>query len=150
STLPRRLLLVGTLAGLAYNLDLGLGPPLLACLFLLVAWRCRRPAPVGLFVLSAGVWVLAHPALNYALCGVVKPMTAVAEYADWPGSPFSQENLTGFWRYNLPRLAVYALGMLFGKQGFVGHSLPLLLALPALGLLLWRRGPEWPEVAFGA
>ena len=37
-----RLLLLGTLAGLGYNLDLGIGPVLLACGLLLVVYRCRR------------------------------------------------------------------------------------------------------------
>ena len=146
----RRLALLGSLAGLGYTLDLGAGPVLLLCLFPLIVYRCRRPAPVAVFVLALLPWLLAHHAINYALGGVLKPMNAVAEYSHWPGSPFTRENLTGFLRHGPFKLAVYALGLLFGKHGFLGHNLPLFLSLPALVVLLGRRCREWPELVFGA
>jgi hypothetical protein len=162
----RRPVLLGTLAGLAYNIDLGAGPVLLACLFPLIVYRCRRTpssyplplgervrvrgAPVLLFLAALAPWLLAHHAINYAVGGVLKPMNAVAAYADWPGSPFSKENLTGFFRHTPLKFVRYSLALLFGKHGFLTHNLPLFLALPASILLLWRRSPAWPEVAFGA
>ena len=76
-------------------------------------------------------------------------MNAVAAYANWPGSPFNEANLTGFLRHGPFKLAVYALSLLFGKHGFVGHDLPLFLALAAFVVLLGRRCREWPELAFG-
>src|SRR5262249_28635478 len=38
--------------------------------------------------------------------------------------------------------------LLFGKHGFIGHNLPLFLALPAVVLLLRRRTTELPEILF--
>ena len=145
----RRLVLLGSLAGLGYCIDLGAGPVLLACLGAVVAYRCRRPAPVAVFVLAALPWLLAHHVVNYSLGGVFKPMNAVAEYSEWPGSPFNRDNLTGFLRHGPLKLAVYALSLLFGKHGIVGHNLPLFLALAAFAVLLGRRCREWPELAFG-
>jgi hypothetical protein len=146
----RRLVLLGTLAGLAYNCDLGAGAVLLPCLFLLIAYRCRRPAPTGLFVLAAAPWLAAHHILNYSIGGVLKPMNTVSEYFTWPGSPFDPSNLTGFWRHSPVNFAVYALELLFGEDGFIGHNLPLFLALPALVGLLRRRSSDRPEAAFAA
>src|SRR5262249_10585296 len=37
------LLLLGTLAGMGYTIDLGTGPVLLACTLTVVAWRCLLP-----------------------------------------------------------------------------------------------------------
>jgi hypothetical protein len=146
----RRPVLLGTLAGLAYNIDLGAGPVLLACLFPLIVFRCRRATPILLFLAALVPWLLAHHAINYAVGGVLKPMNAVPEYADWPGSPFSKENLTGFFRHTPLQFVGYSLALLFGKHGFVTHNLPLFLALPAFVFLLRRRSPARPEVAFGA
>jgi hypothetical protein len=146
----RRPLLLGMLAGLAYNLDLGAGPVLLACLFPLIVYRCRRLGPVLLFLAALAPWLLAHHAINYAVGGVLKPMNAVAEYSDWPGSPFSKDNLTGFFRHTPRTFVVYALSLLFGKHGFITHNLPLFLAMPAFVFLLRRRSPARPEIAFGA
>ena len=145
----RRLVLLGSLAGFGYTIDLGAGPVLLLCLLPLIAYRCRRPAAAGVVVLAALPWLLAHHAVNYVLGGVFKPMNAVAAYADWPGSPFNEANLTGFLRHGPFKLAVYALSLLFGKHGIVGHNLPLFLALVAFAVLLGRRCREWPELAFG-
>src|SRR5262245_32643854 len=65
ATIPwRRPLLLGTLAGLAYNLDLGAGPVLLACLFPLIVYRCRHLGPVLLFLAALAPWLLAHHAIN--------------------------------------------------------------------------------------
>src|SRR5207248_456857 len=127
-----RLAMIGTLGGLAYNLDLGAGPVLLMCLFPLVAYRSRRPGPVLLFVMAAAPWLIAHHALNYAIGGTFKPMNTVPEYSQWPGCPFTPENMTGFWRHEPAQLVVYPLALLFGKHGFIGHNLPLFLLLPAL------------------
>ncbi|HMC90732.1 MAG TPA: hypothetical protein VKI17_14340 [Gemmataceae bacterium] len=127
-----RLIMIGTLGGLAYNLDLGAGPVLLMCLFPLVAYRTRRPGSVLLFVMAAAPWLIAHHALNYAIGGTFKPMNAVPEYSQWPGCPFTPENMTGFWSHGPAQLLVYALALLFGKHGFMGHNLPLFLWLPAL------------------
>jgi hypothetical protein len=143
-----RLILLGTLAGLGYNLDLGVGPVLLGCVVALVAFRCRRFGPVLGVILAAMPWLAAHHGVNYAIGGVWRPMNAVPELMTWPGSPFNANNLTGIWRHDPAKLVVYALALLFGKHGFIGHNLPLFLSLAALPLLLRRRTLERPEVVF--
>jgi len=143
-----RLVGLGTLAGLGFNLDFGSGPLLAAALFGLVVYRYRRPAPALVFILAAGPWVAAGLGLNYAIGGVWKPMNMVAEYLAWPGSPFSADNLTGYARPGPARLGLYALALLFGKKGIVVHNLPLLLTLPALMAVLRRPSAHRPELIF--
>jgi hypothetical protein len=86
--------------------------------------------------------VLFHHTVNYAIGGTFGPANAVPAYLSWPGSPFSADNMTGITQHGPGRLVVYALALLFGKKGFVGHNLPLLLLLPALPVLLRRARPE--------
>ena len=129
-----RLLLLGTLAGLGYNLDLGIGPVLLACGLLLIVYRCRRFAPVALLAAAVLPWLVAHHVLNYAIGGTFAPMNTVPEYLAWPGSPFNQDNMTGFLRHDPVQFLVYSASLLYSKHGFLTHNLPLLLLLPALGL----------------
>jgi hypothetical protein len=144
----RRLVWLGTLAGLGYNLDLGTGPMLLLCLFGLLAYRCGRWAPVVVFGLATLPWLVAHHAINYAIGGTLTPMNAVPAYSLWPGCPFTAQNLTGGWNHTPGHFVEYLASMLFGKRGFVNHSLPLFLALPAVVILLRRAPAELPEVVF--
>ncbi len=138
---PRCMVCIGGLAGLAYCLDLGIGPVLLLCLGPLLLYRCRRVAPLAWCILGALPWLAAHHTLNYLIGGTFKPMNTVPEYSQWPGCPFTPANMTGFLRHEGWELLVYALALLFGKHGFIGHNLPLFLALPGVWLLrdrLWR------------
>lgn len=141
-----RLLGLGTLAGLAYNFDLGAGPLLVVGVLALILYRCRRFSAATLFVLGALPWLAAGLGVNYAIGGVWKPMNMVPEYSAWPGGPFSAENLTGFARHGPLRLPVYSLAMLFGKKGFLCYNLPLLLALPATFYFCSRRFAERAEL----
>lgn len=144
-----RLASLGTLAGLGYAIDLGAGPVLFACTAVLVTWRCRSLRAAALFVLAAAPWLALHHAVNYAVGGTFGPANAVPEYFLWEGCPFTPQNMTGAWNHeNLGGFVVYALALLFGKHGFIGHNLPLFLAVPALVALLWRRVPELPELLF--
>jgi hypothetical protein len=144
----KRLTVLGTLAGFGYTIDLGAGPLLLMCLLGLVAVRFRKPLSVGTVLLAALPWVLAHHVLNYWVGGSWKPANANPEFFNWPGSPFPPQTLTGSWNHHsLPDLGVYALSLLFGKRGFVGHNLPLFLLIPALPTLC-RSTRERSELAF--
>ncbi len=140
---------MGALAGLGYTIDLGCGPVLFACALALVAYRCRRRGAVALFVLAALPWLATHHYFNYVVGGTFKPANAVPEYLGWPGSPFNSENMTGNWKHGVGSFLVYAAALLFGKRGFIGHNLPLFLALPAVVALLRRRTAELPEVLLG-
>jgi hypothetical protein len=142
-------LLLGTLAGLGYTIDLGAGPVLLLGVLGVVAWRCRSVTAVALAALAALPWLALHHAVNYAVGGTFKPANAVAEYFLWPGCPFNAQNMTGGWNHrSFGRFVLYALDLLVGRRGFLGHNLPLYLALPALVGMLWRRGAALPELLF--
>jgi hypothetical protein len=142
-----RLLGIGTLAGFGYTIDLGAGPVLLVCTLVLVWYRCRRAAAVAWFLVAALPWLLLHHAVNYAVGGTLVPANAVTAYLQWPGSPFTPESMTGGWKHpSITHLLLYAADLLVGKQGFLGHNLPLFLAVPALAVLCRRRGADWPEV----
>jgi hypothetical protein len=143
---------VGTHAGLGYTLDLGSGPVLLLCTLALVLYRGRRRVGVALpaFLLGALPWLALHHAVNYAVAGTWVPAAAVPQLFRWPGSPFTAADLTGGWKHaDLPALLGYAKALLLGPRGFLVHNLPLLLTVPAVPLLLWRRVREWPELLWG-
>jgi len=59
---------------------------------------------------------------------------------NWPGSPFSTENMTGLLRHEPLDQFLYAAAMWFGKHGFLNHNLPALLALAAGWSALRRSG----------
>lgn len=142
------LLLLGSLAGFAYTIDLGVGPPLCLGSLVLVAWRTRSLTALAIVALAALPWLAAHHAVNYAVGGTIKPANAVAEYLDWPRSPF-KNTLTGQWSHaDAGHFLSYALQLLVGKKGFLGHNLPLLLLVPAAFMLWRRRTPYWPEATF--
>jgi hypothetical protein len=138
--------MLGGLSGIAYGIDLGTGPVLVACAGATAAWRCRRLGPLVVLAVAAFPAVFLHHVLNYAVGGTFKPANANPEYFLYPGCPFTPQNMTGTLKHSVGRFMVYALSMLFGKRGFLGHNLPLFLALPAIVMLLRRRGRELPEV----
>lgn len=145
-----RLVIVGSLAGLGYTIDLGSGPLLLLAVFAAVAYRLRGQL-VGLaIVLSAALpWIVLHHVLSYAIGGTWTPFASKAEYFDWPGSPFRRETLTGFWNHaTLRGFAFYLAALLVAPgRGFLLHDLPLLLLIPGTIALFRRRPGEWPELA---
>lgn len=141
---------IGVLAGLAYTLDLGVGPVLVLCVTGLIAYRTRSMRAVAFFLLSLAPWLVLHHAINFHIGGTLAPANSRPEYFAWPGSPFAAGNMTGVWHHDPLSLVVYALALLGGKRGFLGHSLPLFLVLPAL-VVLWKQRPrEWPEVVCAA
>jgi hypothetical protein len=137
---------LGTLAGLGFNLDLGTGPPLAAAAFLAVAWRFRALGPVAAFAAALLPWVAAWVGVNYALSGKWLPMNMYPAFFDWPGSPFTTANMTGFRRHEPLNQALYAGGMLVGKHGFWNHNLPLLLAVAGAWGVLRRSFPGRGEL----
>ncbi|HLJ94484.1 MAG TPA: hypothetical protein VKU02_14955 [Gemmataceae bacterium] len=141
------LLILGGLVGLGYTIDLGAGPVLLLCTAAVLAYRCPRPVSFCWFALAALPWLVLHHGVNYMVGGSFTPANAVAEYFDWPGCPFNAQNMTGSWKHaSVLHFLVYAADLLVGKRGFLGHNLPLCVALPALLVLLRRRRQEWPEL----
>lgn len=128
-----RLAGIGALAGAAYAVDMGLGPPLLAATFFLVAWRTRRLTACCWFVAAALPWVMLHHAVNWMIGGTLQPAASVPEYLAWEGSPFSSATMTGQLNHATPLEALsYGLQMLIGRRGFLLHNLPLFLLVPTL------------------
>jgi hypothetical protein len=135
---------LGTLAGFAYSIDLGAGPPLTAAVGVWFLWQRTR---VWAFTLGAIPWIVAHHVLNYAIAGTLAPSGANPEFFKWPGSEFDEKNMTGSWQHaSLLDGGVYALEMLVGEKGFLLFSLPLLQAIGGLYWLVCRRYAERPVV----
>ena len=142
-----QLLAAGTLIGVGYTIDLGLGPVLVLGIVGLVAWRTRSVRAIALLLFAALPWFALHHYLNWRMGGTFAPANAQAAYFVWPGSPFDVTNMTGRWAHkSVVRFVVYFLDLLFGKRGFLGHNLALFLAAPAAVLLLRRRVAETPEI----
>ena len=143
---PRRgaaLVGAGFLAGFAYNLDFGIGPPLVAAVLAAVALRTRRALPVLMCGLAVLPCVIAGHAINYAIGGdFLKPLNMHPEYLAWPGSPFGT-TMTGVVRTRYFAQFTYTLDLLVGKKGFLTHNPPLFLAvLAGRGSVPWgaQRG----------
>lgn len=134
----------GTLAGIAYTIDLGAGPVICvgtAGLMLCRALGMRERRIRNQFVISMTAmmpWILLHHGLNHHIGGTWRPANANPEFLAWPGSPFDESTMSGGWRHSSPvAFVAYALDLLVGKKGFWGHNLPLVIALPSL--FHWRR-----------
>ena len=137
----------GMLVGAGYTIDLGIGPILVASVAGLVAYRTRSIKAVVILLLAAFPWFALHHYLNYRIGGTFAPANAQAAYLAWPGSPFDVSNMTGRWAHqSVGHFVTYALDLLFGKRGFLGHNLPLFLAVPGAVVLVRRRVAETPEI----
>ena len=132
------LVAAGFVTGFAYNLDFGVGPPLVPAVLAVVAIRTRRVLPVFVCGVAMLPCVTAGHAMNYAIGGDwLKPLNMHREYLNWPGSPFA-DTMTGVVRPRPVAQFLYSLDLLFGKKGFLTHNPPLLLAFTAGGLVLKR------------
>jgi hypothetical protein len=143
-------LALGCLAGLGYTIDLGLGPTLLAAIGGWAVWHCwraRQMRPFVLFALAALPWLALHHTVNYAVAGTLGPANANPAYFDWPGSPFDTKTMTGRWKHaNAGAFVVYALDLLVGQRGFLGHNLMLYAVVVGLPIVLLRCRAERPVV----
>jgi hypothetical protein len=146
---PYRFWVLGILTGLGYSIDLGAGPVLVASVVAVAGWRCRSVTGVLQVIAFAAPWLVLHHVVNYSVGGTIKPANAVPEHFRWPGCPFTEATLTGGWHgRSVLRTVVYSLEMLVGKQGFLGHNLPLLLAVVGILPLLRRAREARPELLF--
>lgn len=132
-----RVLIVGTLTGFGYTLDLGIGPALVVSIVPFAFAVYRRYALVGILVMGMMPWLFAHHWLNYQVGGTIIPANAVKEYLQWPGSPFTERVMTGGWKHTPLGFVMYVADLLVGKKGFFLHNLPLILT-PAATILVWR------------
>jgi len=143
--------LFGFLIGLAYTLDLGIGPVLViaALIYGCIKWRSLQ----SLALCAAGMVPLmaVHHWFNYQITGMIGPPGANVAFLDYPGSAFSADNITGVWsHHSVWTLIQYAMEMLIGQHGFLLYNLPLLL-IPVGVAGLWRAFPQWrTELLFAA
>ncbi len=137
----------GLLTGFAYNLDLGVGPPLVPAVLLVVAVRTRRLAAVVACGLATLPCILTGHLINYQIGGdFLKPLNMNPEYLAWPGSPFTT-TMTGIIRPRPFAQFLYTFDMLFGKKGFFMHNPSLMLPLLAgVAVLRQRATPHRVEL----
>lgn len=146
---PRRLLVIGTLIGAGYTIDLGIGPVLVVCDVAFVAWKARGIRQPVVVLAVAFPWFVLHHALNYRLGGSFLPANTNAAYFLWAGSRIDPADLTGAWPHaSASKFVGYALDLLSGRRGFLTHNLALFLALPGAIVLLRARVLETREILF--
>ncbi len=146
-----RLALIGTLAGLGYAIEQASGALLLAGAVVIAAHYGRRWGGAVVAACAALPWVLLHHGVTYSFAHTLRPIGAVPEFFNYPGSEFHAGNLTGLWNHkSLAAFADYSWRLLFGGRGFIQSNVPLLLAAPAGLLLLWRGRRERALLWLGA
>lgn len=137
----------GCFAGLGYCIDLGGGPPLLACATLAVILRTHRVAPVVVFLAAAAPWMVTHHAITFGIGHVWVPLGMVPEFLDWPGSEFDRSNMTGFWRHTPLGFVLYFRDLLISENGLLTCNLPLFLAVGFGWKALRKPAPDRLELA---
>jgi hypothetical protein len=144
-TIPMAL---GTLAGIAYTIDLGAGPVICLLTLMTAAVLLQSWNDVLLIGVMAAPWILSHHVLNYHIGGTLGPANANPEFFRWPGCPFNETNLTGGWPHrSIWAFAVYAVDMLIGKKGLFTHQPQLWLAMAAVIVLIRQRSAR-PALVF--
>jgi hypothetical protein len=143
------LLAIGALSGFGYAMEQGNGIVLLVAAAVWTVYRTRSLQLFGLFALAAAPWVVAHHAMVFSLGHTWRPLNSLRAYQAFPGSAFALRDMTGERIVRpLSRTVGYALGMLFGPRGFIGHNLALYLALAAICLLMAHGDEQLPELVF--
>ncbi|MFO0936547.1 MAG: hypothetical protein U0798_08560 [Gemmataceae bacterium] len=124
----------GILTGMAYSADASAGLTLLVAVVIGLLGMTRSPIAVLTLLLFASPFILGHHVINYWVGGSLAPANANPDYFHWEGSPFTTGKITGRWRHGTSlHFLEYCGDLLFGKQGFLFHNLPLLL----LGVWSW-------------
>ncbi len=140
---------IGCLIGVGYASDLGVGPALIAAAGGFILYRTRALPSLAACACAMAPWLILHHVVNFQVGGTLGPANANAAYFQWPGCSFNAQNMTGGWHHaNLGEFVLYALSLLFGKRGFIGHNLPLFLAIPATGWLIRQSGRDLGLVLF--
>jgi hypothetical protein len=148
---------VGSLLGLAYIFDQGVGPAILLGVGSVVLWRARQSrrgwTGLALVVFTALPWIVAQHGLNLEVGQTMAAVNSRPEHFAWPGSPWNRATMTGGYGHESGwKFATYSLQMLAGKKGFLLHNPLLLAAVVAWLWLIVRRGRslvELPEIVGG-
>lgn len=142
-TRVRHLAMIGTLLGICYAAESSAGPTLFLCTVVGLFFITYKPMVVAIVFAAASPWLIAHHAINYSIGGTFAPANSNPEFFEWEGSPFALGNITGRWRHHtLIDFVRYSGDLLFGKQGFLLHNLPTIIAVLGFWPLYksqWRR-----------
>lgn len=136
------LLMAGLCLGMAYATDSGIGPALFVAVGVWTIWNPGAFWQPGIWIqrsvglaLGAAPLVLAHHYLGFQIAGTWGPINANPAFFQWPGCPFTPENLTGGFKHpNVGKFLLYTGDMLFGKKGFLFHT-----GVGLLGVLVLLR-----------
>lgn len=118
-------LFLGTILGLGYGVDLGIGPALTVAsgAWLILGWGLSRWLVLVGMMVGFFPWFLLHHGIGYALAGTWGPMNANPAFFQWPGSPFDEKSLTGGFKHpGWGKFLLYSGDMLFGKKGILFHE----------------------------
>jgi hypothetical protein len=132
--IARNLVVSGLFFGLAGASDVPtLLLPAAFGVYLLFDRRLRR----GVWAYLVALLVALAPgvAINYAISGSVVPVQLVPRYFQFPGSPWTPDQLTGAGVNTGSFLLHYARNMLIGGRGFLTYNPFSLLAIP---LMVWE------------
>lgn len=125
----RTLVMIGALLGIVYSADASAGPTFGLCTSVGILALTRRPMALVIVGVASTPFVLGHHAVNYSIGGTIAPANSNPEFFLWEGSPFQTGNITGRWRHqSINHFVLYIGDLLFGKQGFLFHNWPALLA----------------------
>jgi len=135
--------LAGFLAALGATIDIVAGSLFFVAFLICLVWNRSKMSNVAAFLVGGLLPFLLHCALNIQITGGILPAQFVPEYFEYPGSPWSRENLSGYLSHpNLQSLLNYAAHSLFGSSGFFSYNPVLLFYFPALPLALRRLRKE--------
>lgn len=136
-------LILGVLVGFAYGTDIGTSPAF-SIAFTLYVIKSHSSKAFVFYLIGLIPLIAIHHYLNYQISGMLMPTNSNPEYLRWPGSPFTESNMTGGFKHDsIQNLGLYAGNLLLGKKGLLLHAPILSYAIFASFRLLCRRVPEW-------
>jgi hypothetical protein len=140
----KNILLAGFLASLGATIDVVVGSIFFVLFFVYILWNRFERKSIIIFLLGAVPPFLLHCILNIQITGGILPAQFVPKYFIYPGSMWSEANLSGFVSHpNLESLFNYAFHSLFGIHGFFSYSPVLLIfffAIPKVRYRLQKEG----------
>lgn len=124
---------IGLLLGSAFSFDIVVGGVFLIIFSLgtiIDEMKKRRIKNLIFFGLGAILPIIILLGVNYYLAGDFLPMTMHPEFWNYPGSDFSEENLTGVTSHtSFSSIMTYAFHSLLGYRGLFSYTPILLISL---------------------
>jgi len=140
----KNIFLAGFLVSLGATIDVIVGGVFFVLFLVYILWNRFERKSAIIFLIGVLPPFLLHCILNIQITGGILPAQFVPEYFQYPGSPWSAANLSGFLSHpDLASLLTYAFHSLFGYSGFFSYSPVLLIfffALPQIRHRLQKEG----------